>query len=235
MNPWDDVTRLVGGIIWYTAWRQQDQARGVRLWAEGVNAFRASISASKWTAAKDIFKKQEQDEWNLHWRFYDQWRYQMSIPDFPRATTWGPENLFYDAQRLFQYETRREMTIAAIAIKRFEIRHSLLPPDLSALLPEFLSELPRDYMNGKPLRYKLNPDGTFLLYSVGEDGIDNGGDPTHREGGRIFFPIWDGCDAVWPVAATQQDVEAWEASRQKRNENARIGGRGRGITAPTRR
>src|SRR5207244_765531 len=116
-------------------WRQQDQARGVWLWAEGVDAVRTAVSASKWIAARDAFKKAEQDEWNLFWPRFDQWRYQMSIPD-PSGWTWGPGNLFYDVKRLLEYETRREMTVAAIALKRFELRHNKLAPDLAALVPE---------------------------------------------------------------------------------------------------
>ena len=74
--------------------RQQDQARGVWLWAQGVDAVRAEVSASKWSVAREVIEKTEQDEWkNLHWIAYDHWRYQMSIPFI---WTWGPENLYYD-------------------------------------------------------------------------------------------------------------------------------------------
>jgi hypothetical protein len=103
-----------------------------------VDAVRAALGASKWTVGRDVFKKAEQDECNLHWLFYDRWRYQMSIPDMPSGTTWGPENLFYEVERLLEYETRREMTVAAIALKRFELRYNMPPPDLAALVPEFL-------------------------------------------------------------------------------------------------
>ena len=118
-----------------------------------------------------------------------------------RVRLGGPENLGYDVKRLLEYETRREMTVAAIALKRFELRHNKPAPDLTALVPEFLARVPHDYMDGGKLRYRLNTDGTWSLYSVGEDGVDNGGDPRPLEPRRLLFSIWDGRDAVWPQPA----------------------------------
>lgn len=66
-------------------------------------------------------------------------------------------------------------------------------------------------MDGKPLRYQPRPDGTFLLYSVGEDGEDNGGDPTSTQvaNDRNKF-WWKGRDAVWPMPATAAETKAYE-------------------------
>jgi hypothetical protein len=96
-------------------------------------------------------------------------------------------------------ETERQLTVAAIALKRFELRHGKLPPDLASLVPELLPELPYDCMSGKPLCYRLKPEGGFLLYSVGQDGRDDGGDPNPASGKG--FELWDGRDAVWPSPA----------------------------------
>ena len=53
-------------------------------------------------------------------------------------------------------------------------------------------------MNGKPLRYRLEPAGLFRLYSVGRDGADEGGDPAPVAAWKRYSTIWDGRDAVWP-------------------------------------
>jgi hypothetical protein len=45
------------------------------------------------------------------------------------------------------------------------------------LAPQFLSTVPIDPMSAKHLRYRLNGDGSFTLYSVGEGGRDDRGDP----------------------------------------------------------
>lgn len=94
-------------------------------------------------------------------------------------------------------ETYRQMTLAALALKRYQLRHGRLPPDLAALAPEFLPAAPRDPMSGNSLLYRLRPDGSFLLYSVGVDGKDDGGDAQPGSGGPGF---WEGRDAVWPAA-----------------------------------
>jgi hypothetical protein len=74
--------------------------------------------------------------------------------------------------------TLHQMVSAAVALKRYELRHGQLPQSLALLVPEFLAEAPHDFMDGQPLRYRLNGDGSFTLYSVGEDGLDEGGDPS---------------------------------------------------------
>jgi hypothetical protein len=68
-------------------------------------------------------------------------------------------------------------------------------------------------MDGHDLRYRLNPDGTYLLYSVGSDGVDNGGDPTPEEGKRPGF--LNGRDWVWSRPATAEELQAYEAEQSK--------------------
>ena len=43
------------------------------------------------------------------------------------------------------------------------------------LTPTFLTDMPRDFMDGQPLRYRRNEDGAFTLYSVGQNCLDDGG------------------------------------------------------------
>lgn len=100
-----------------------------------------------------------------------------------------------------QGECDRQMTLAAIALKRFQIRHGTLPSSLEALVPEFLAAVPWDYMSARPLCYRLKDDGSYLLYSVGLDGKDDGGDPTRVQ--RFYNSPWDGRDAVWPSLAIE--------------------------------
>jgi hypothetical protein len=42
-------------------------------------------------------------------------------------------------------------------------------------VPEFLSQLPHDVINGQPLKYRRTADGQYLLYSVGWNQTDDGG------------------------------------------------------------
>ncbi len=95
------------------------------------------------------------------------------------------------------------MTLAAIALKRCQLRHGEPPSSLEALVPEFLAVVPYDYMSAKPLRYRLKPDGNYVLYSVGLDGKDDGGDPSPAS--SATSGLWGGRDAVWPAPATEPE------------------------------
>jgi hypothetical protein len=99
--------------------------------------------------------------------------------------------------------------IAAVALKRYELRHGKLPATLASLAPEFLTEVPHDFMDGQALRYRLNGDGSFALYSVGEDGRDDGGDPLPAVSGenRQNASIPAVRDWVWPREVASDDAD----------------------------
>jgi hypothetical protein len=64
----------------------------------------------------------------------------------------------------------------AVAIERFRLDHSgALPPDLEALVPKYVSGVPIDPASGRALLYRQQT-GAYLVYSVGIDGKDDGGD-----------------------------------------------------------
>ena len=107
--------------------------------------------------------------------------------------------------RVTRLEIQRSLTVTVIALKRYALRHGSYPADLAALVPEFLSVVPRDVMDGQPLRYRLNADGSFLLYSIGDDGVDNGGDPSAIPSGPKGWT--GGRDVVWPAPANARETE----------------------------
>lgn len=99
-----------------------------------------------------------------------------------------------------------EMAATAIAIKRFDSRHDRLPTGLVELVPEFLARHPRDPMDGGRLKYCADSDATFLLYSIGIDGRDDGGDPKSKSTNPNFQ---NGHDLVWPQPASEIDTVEW--------------------------
>jgi hypothetical protein len=118
--------------------------------------------------------------------------------------------------RVFTVEAARELTLTAVALKRYQLRHGQYPAQLPALVPEFLPALPRDPEDDQPLRYRLKPDGAFLLYSVGEDGVDNGGDATPAAKSESFS--WQkGRDLVWPWPASSEEVIAYQQKNEKKH------------------
>jgi len=110
------------------------------------------------------------------------------IPNLPKA-----------AEKAVRTDTERRLTVAAIALRRFRLQHGALPKRLDVLLPDILAQVPIDPMSGGHLHYELKSDDDYCLYSVGEDGLDNGGDATPVANN---FGLWEGRDAVWPKAVS---------------------------------
>jgi hypothetical protein len=61
-----------------------------------------------------------------------------------------------------------------LALERFRDEQGTWPARLEELIPKLIQAVPLDPHDGKPLRYKKLPDGV-VVYSVGPDGIDDGG------------------------------------------------------------
>jgi hypothetical protein len=105
--------------------------------------------------------------------------------------------------KAFRAEMLREMALTAIALQRYRLRRGAFPDALDRLVPEFLPDLPLDWFDGRPLRYRRIAPDRFLLYSVNQDGEDDGGDPKPAltaVAARSFSPQ-NARDFVWPDAA----------------------------------
>jgi hypothetical protein len=118
-------------------------------------------------------------------------------------------------------ETQRRIVVVAIAVKRFERRFGKLPSDLNALGPAFLSAVPPDPMDGRPLRYRPSGTNSFLLYSVGLDGVDDNGDSSPKESGSRNFFWMQGKDAVWPQPATAEQVREFNSQLEQKRAGKR--------------
>jgi hypothetical protein len=112
--------------------------------------------------------------------------------------------------RVMGAEINKHLTVTAIALKRFQLKHGKLPEKLSELTPEFLASVSVDFVDGQPLRYRRNADGTYLLYSIGEDGKDDGGNPSLEKSNTSSNFFWQNpraLDWVWPQPATPAEVQ----------------------------
>jgi type II secretory pathway pseudopilin PulG len=76
-----------------------------------------------------------------------------------------------------------------LAIERYRLAAGKLPDTLAELIPAYLDAVPKDPFDGKDLRYKKLETG-FVVYSIGEDGDDDGGKERPRK--RTAPPApWD--------------------------------------------
>jgi hypothetical protein len=80
--------------------------------------------------------------------------------------------VFTEAQR---HMARLESARVALAALRYKAKSGRLPDKLGDLAPDFLDAVPLDPFDGQPLRYLRDANG-FVIYAVGENGKDDGGD-----------------------------------------------------------
>jgi len=70
-------------------------------------------------------------------------------------------------------DVQLQATRTMLALRAYELLHGRLPPDLTALVPEFMDKVPIDDYDGKPLRYSADKK---IVYSVGKNLKDDGGE-----------------------------------------------------------
>ena len=77
-----------------------------------------------------------------------------------------------------QDDARHAALDVALASQQYQRIHGEFPESIEQLVPKFLDSVPIDPMDaaGTPLRYRRESDGTAVVWSVGIDGIDDGGD-----------------------------------------------------------
>jgi hypothetical protein len=64
----------------------------------------------------------------------------------------------------------------ACALERYRLAEGKLPESLDALAPRFINQIPTDVIDGKPLRWRRDGNGGYVLYSVGWNRTDDGGE-----------------------------------------------------------
>ena len=77
--------------------------------------------------------------------------------------------------RAARSQTTVHLAITACALERYRLAHGSYPEKLDALTPAFLPKPVLDPMTAQPFHYRRTDDGWFRLYSIGEDGKDDGG------------------------------------------------------------
>jgi hypothetical protein len=82
----------------------------------------------------------------------------------------------------------------ACALERCRLATGSYPQKLDELAPRFIDRLPPDPVNGQPLHYRREAPDRFVLYSIGLNLKDDGGEVFQTKGGRLD---WQRGDWVW--------------------------------------
>ena len=98
----------------------------------------------------------------------------ITLPNYMRAT-----------QSMARNQTKANQTLIVCALERYRLAHGGYPESLDALVPQFIAKLPHDIIGGQPLKYRRADDGQFLLYSVGWNEKDDGGQIALTENGSV--------------------------------------------------
>ncbi len=67
------------------------------------------------------------------------------------------------------------MAVTSAALSAWRTDHGQFPERLADLVPEYIDELPLDPISRQPLGYRRHDTYGFVLWSVGDDAVDNGG------------------------------------------------------------
>ena len=94
-------------------------------------------------------------------------------------------------------------TLAIITILRYAQDKGHYPDNLDELVAaDYLKELPMDPWSDKPLVYKRTDDG-FILYGVGSNFKDDGGQVSRDDKGRVRKYADEGDWVFWPVPKSE--------------------------------
>jgi hypothetical protein len=101
-----------------------------------------------------------------------------------------------------QYQTGVDEAVAACALERYRINCGKYPVKLDELVPEYITKVPNDIIDGQPLCYNRTND-QFVLYSVGWNETDDNGKVTTN----WKPPRWDPYHGDWVWKSTPSETK----------------------------
>lgn len=133
-----------------------------------------------------------------------------SDPFFPVFMTPMLVAMYADARESFPFaQTVVDFATVACSLERYRLVNGEFPATLDSLVPQFMTQLPHDIITGEPLKYRRTAGAGFVLYSVGFNQTDDGGQPCKRErrwDGLLYpMPDLDKDDWVWHCPAVVKD------------------------------
>ncbi|HEX3101056.1 MAG TPA: hypothetical protein VHQ01_04665, partial [Pyrinomonadaceae bacterium] len=211
-DDWHGVEIAGAKFMWRTSWTYSDELHMLQSYQVILDAMRTIQTNQSFnpTLTNMVNRLNAMGITNNPEDFWTK----LDVPDLRRLFSESAQSLSGIIHRTMSAETSKRIVITAIALKRFQLKHGNFPEKLSELTPEFLASVPLDAVDGNPLRYRRNADGTYLLYSIGQNGVDDGGDPSLAISATVSNFNWQNSralDWVWPQPATDAEVQYYLA------------------------
>src|SRR5262249_49309120 len=116
------------------------------------------------------------------WPSYRDWHRKWYQAERPGPNGWTLHAFLRTEEGWMVYSSLRTRALlrcatVALAAERHRINRGEWPRVLADLVPEHLASVPLDPFDAAPLRYRRTDTGA-VIYSVGSDGRDDGGDAT---------------------------------------------------------
>ncbi|MFM8468945.1 MAG: hypothetical protein ACKODH_03085 [Limisphaerales bacterium] len=139
---WDKAGEQAMALAWRASMAEADELFYLRYMQGHIDALRQLGKTRSWAVAAPRFATNSAQLSVLYtWPGRLMILSGMAAPNMDRIFT-----------TLHRYEAEREMTITALALERFRLRHRRYPAALADLVPEFVAAVPVDWLDGKPLR-----------------------------------------------------------------------------------
>jgi hypothetical protein len=103
------------------------------------------------------------------------------------------------AMKFANAQTTLDLAVVACALERHRLANGSYPEQLDPLVPRYMAKIPTDVISGDLLHYHRTSPNQFVLYSIGWNQTDDGGDMPVRKPGNTPDPK-DG-DWAWRYEA----------------------------------
>ncbi|HEY4760029.1 MAG TPA: hypothetical protein VIH42_05555 [Thermoguttaceae bacterium] len=128
-----------------------------------------------------------------YYKTKDQWEKLLSFSEY------APNSIFVRSlfpalnryvESMTRADARRDNVRLALAMCHYRAKNGKYPDKLEEMVPDYMAFVPVDLFDGKPLHLKQTAD-KLVIYSVGPDGIDDGGAPYDKQShkGDVTFEL----------------------------------------------
>jgi hypothetical protein len=141
------------------------------------------VSPAAWRRANDAVRVEKEHD---HFPAYQA----QALMVFPAISS--------TVKKLAAIQASVDLARVACALERYRLAHADYPEMLGELSPQFIAKVPHDIINGQPLHYRRTDSGQFILYSVGWNETDDGGQIVLTKNGSVDR---ENGDWVWQYPA----------------------------------